>query len=241
MQFRLGLFAAAVAACLCAAPGLSSAAVLHGFSTTDAALNPDDGYSAAAVTVTTAPGVVGPANGTALGAGNTGLIRFWNTEWAGFSASSNNGAAIDTAAEFATGFLTWTVSAEPGNVLNLSSLTFDSARGGGDPALQVRGFRLYAETNGGTFDLADTPVFTVANETGTRTAPVPRAADLSGAAFQGVDSLTFRYYPLTPANGNTIDFANVVLIGEVVVPEPSAVAVLGFAGLALLRRRLCKA
>src|SRR5688500_19029730 len=69
MQVRTGLFAAAVCAWLFVSPGVATAAVLHGFSTTDATLNPDDGYSAAAVTITAAPGVVAPTNGTALGAG----------------------------------------------------------------------------------------------------------------------------------------------------------------------------
>ena len=230
-----------VRACACIGLGLVLAgsargAVLNQFTTADATHNPDDGYDPAVVAVTSAPNVNGPGSGAALGAGNTGLVRFWNTEWAGFSLSSNNGAAIDNAAEFATGYLTWTVSAQPGQRLNLTSLDFNSARGGGDPALQTRGFRLYAEPTGGTFDLADAPVLTVDNETGTRTATVARSADLSGAAFQGVDSITFRYYPLTPANGNTMDFSGMTLVGTV-VPEPSVLGLAGFCGLALLRRR----
>ena len=40
----------------------------------------------------------------------------------------------------------------------------------------------------------------------------------SGAALGSgnVDSVTFRYYPLTPANGNTMDFAGMTLDGIVV-------------------------
>ena len=236
MQVRLMFCAGSLVACCCLVATVASAAPLYTFNTADATLNPDDGYDPAAVTISADPGVSGPANGTVLGTGNSGLVRFFNTEWPGFSVSSNNGAAIDNATEFATGYFTWTVAARPGQRLNLTSLDFNSARGGGDPATQTRGFRLYAEAAGGTFDLADTPVLTVTNETGTRAAPLARSADLSGAAFQGVDSVTFRYYPLSPASGNTMDFSGMTLVGTV-VPEPSALFVGALCGLALLRRR----
>ena len=236
MQFRNALRAIVWVIFCCAWAAETPAAVLHQFTTTDAALNPDDGYDPSVVTVTTGPNVVAPANGAQLGAGNTGLNRFWNTEWAGFSLSSPNGAAIDSAAEFNTGYFTWTVSAAPGYQLDLTSLDFASARGGGDPATQVRGFRLYAAPDGAPISMSDTPVLVVANETGTRTAPVARSADLSGAPFQGIDSITFRYYPLTPATGNTMDFTGMTLNGAV-VPEPSTAALGALVGLPLLLRR----
>ena len=237
MHRRPILCAGAAVACCLAFAAASPGAVLHQFITSDAALNPDDGFDPNVVTITTDPNVAAPATGSALQAGNTGLNRLWNTEWAGFSLSSPNGAAIDNATEFGTGYFTWTVSAQPGYVLNLSSLDFNSARGGGDPATQVRGFRLYAATNGAPFNFADTPVLTVANETGTRAAPVARSADLSGAAFQGVQSVTFRYYPLTPATGNTMDFSGMTLNGEPVVPEPAAASLAALAAAAALLRR----
>lgn len=237
MHFRVAPRAGAVAACCFVFAAATHAAVLHQFTTTDSNVPAnDDGYDPAAVTVTTAPNVTGQASGADLQAGAVGLVRFWNTEWAGFSNSSNNGPAIDNATEFAGGYLTWTVSAQPGYQLNLASLDFNSARGGGDPATQTRGFRLFAATNGAPISFTDTPVLTVANETGTRAAPVARSADLTGAAFQGVNSVTFRYYPLTPANGNTMDFSGMTLNGDAVVPEP---ATLGLASIAcgVLRRR----
>ena len=236
MSIRNALRAGGFVACWLVLSATASAASLYQFTTADATLNPDDGYDPAVVTITQSPGVSGPANGTALGTGATGLVRFFNTEWAGFSLSSNNGPAIDNATEFGTGYFTWTVAAQPGGKLNLSSLDFNSARGGGDPATQTRGFRLYATPNGGAFNFSDTPVLTVANETGTRTAPIARSADLSGAAFQGVDSVAFRYYPLTPANGNTMDFSGMNLVGTV-VPEPACLAAAGLLGLVVRRRR----
>ena len=236
MQIGTALRAGAFAACLLALVAAAPAATLYQFTTADATLNPDDGYDPAVVTITSAPGVSGPADGTALAAGNNGLVRFFNTEWAGFSLSSNNGPAIDNATEFGTGYFTWTVSGQPGQKLDLTSLDFNSARGGGDPATQTRGFRLYAAANGAPINFTDTPLLTVANETGTRAAPVARSADLSGAAFDAVDSITFRYYPLTPANGNTMDFSGMTLVGTV-VPEPSTLGLAAIAGVFLFRRR----
>src|SRR2546423_1363305 len=80
------------------------------------------------------------------------------------------------------------------------------------------------------------PVLVVSSEAGTRTAPVGRSGDLSGAAFQGINSVTFRSYPLTPANGNTMDFSGMTLNGTV-VPEPGALACVALGGVGLLRRR----
>lgn len=229
------LYAGLFVACCAAPSGWALGDVLHQFSTADAVLDPDDGYDPNVVTVTADPNVIGP-NGTQLQVGSTGLARFWNTEWAGFSLSSGNGITLDNEAEFATGYLTWTVSAAPGHMLDLTSLALGSARGGGDPATQVRRFELYAEVDGGSFDYGDTPLLAIDNETGTRVAPVDRAADLSSPEFQGIGSITFRYYPLTPATGNTMDFGTMTLNGQAVVPEPAGLCLLGVVGLVLVRR-----
>ncbi len=217
--------------------GGASAAVIHQFSTTDAALSPDDGYSPAAVSVTVGANVAAPANGAEVLAGNVGLARFFNTEWAGFSLSSKNGNTLD-ATKFATGYLTWAIAAQPGYELNLNSLQFQSARGG---TSGTRGFALYAQINGGAFDLSDTPILAIENEATSvvRTSPLAREADLSSATYQGIDSITFRYYPLTPSDGNTMDFANMTLNGEAVpVPEPASLTLLVLGAGTLLRRRI---
>jgi hypothetical protein len=215
--------------------GSAQAAVLHSFSTANANLTPDDGYDPAVVNIVADANVTAPASGAALAAGNTGLARFWNTEWAGFSLTSANALTIDDATEFATGYLTWTVAANPGYELNLTSLTFPSAQGG---TTGSRGYALYAEVNGGTFDFSDTPVASLVAETGTRAAPTPTTVDLSAVGYQGIDSITFRYYPLTPAPGNTVDFGNMTLNGDaVLVPEPASLGLIALGGLTLLRRR----
>ena len=231
------LFMAVLVAAGLMLAGNATAQVLYRFNTPDATLSPDDGFDPAVVTITADPNIVGPASGAELITGNVGLARCWNTEWAGFSMSSDNGTTIDNADEFNTRYFTWTVSARSGYMLNLASLDFNAARGGGDPATQVRRFELYAKVNGGSFAFGDTPILSIPNETGTRTATIARSADLSGPAFRGIESITFRYYPLTPANGNTVDFSDMTLRGEAVVPEPGSLALLGLAAIPLLRRR----
>ena len=229
-----------VSACFAAAP--AGADVLHQFTTPNAVLNPDDGYDPSVVAVVVHPDVTAPSSGTELSAGAVGLSltsdgvtgRFWNTEWAGFTLSVANGTALDNQAEFDNGYLTWTVTADPGNKLSLNSLDFSSARGGG---ANVRGFEIYAKANGAAFTFGDTPLIDVEDEplTSVRTAPTPRSLNLSGLGQ--VDSITFRYYPLTTTTGNTIDFTGMTLNGTVGIPEPSILAMVALAGPLLLRRR----
>lgn len=225
------------AAVLLAGVSTAPAAVLHSFTSADATIpTTDDGYDPAEVSAFAATNVTGPTNGTSLASGVVGLNRFWNSEWAGFSLTSTNGTSIDNATEFATGYLTWTVTADPGYVLNLSSLNFASARGG---TSVVRGYEIYAQVNGGAFNFGDTPVKDVDDEvvSATRLTPLATSVDLSGAEFQNLQSVTFRYYPTTAATTNTIDFSGMTLQGSV-VPEPSGVAfVLATAGLLSFRRK----
>jgi len=214
---------------------------LYQFSTPDATITPtDDGYDPTVVTITSAPNISAPANGADLAAGNVGLNRFWNSEFAGFTLSSANNTTLEST-EFATGYYQLTISGASGAKLNLVNLALGSARGGGDPATQVRGFKLYAAPNGQAINFSDTPVLDVPNETGTRTAPVARTADLSAPAFQNIDSVTFRYYPLSPATGNSMDFTGWTLNGTTTpgVPEPTSAAlvIFGLAAATSTRRR----
>jgi hypothetical protein len=143
--------------------------------------------------------------------------------------------------EFNTGYLAWTVAAKPGMKLNLSSLSFDSLRGG---ASRRRGFIIYAATNSNPFSYSNAPLLYVANEntansrdsTGAVTSTNPVSINLSSAPYQGLDSVTFRYYPLTETNINSIEFFNMSVNGAV-VPEPTALALVGLGAVWCLGRR----
>ena len=115
VPFLSCVVAGATLACGVSAQG----AVLHQFTTTDATVGAnDDGYDPLMVTVAKIEGVIAPGNGAELGAGAVQLVRFFNTEFNGFSFSSDNGNAIDPASDFDRGYFTWTVEAEPGLKLN---------------------------------------------------------------------------------------------------------------------------
>ena len=212
---------------------IANSAVVYQFSTGDATFVPDDGYDPAEVTAMVGSGVSAPANGTALATGNVMLNRFWNSEWAGFTLTAGNGTSLDNATEFGQGYFTFTVTAVGSNTIDLTNLTFGSAQGGSS---DVRGFELYAAVDGGAFTFGDTPVLDVNMETGTRTNPQTRVADLTGATYQGINSVTFRYYALTTSTGQSIDFNGMTLNGEV-IPEPSAICLFGIGALALTVRR----
>jgi hypothetical protein len=217
----------------------AGAANLFSFSTPDATLSPDDGYDPSVVSITADPNITAPANGTDLAAGKVGISRFWNTEWAGFSLSSANGTTLEES-EFGTGYYQLTLSGASGAKLSNLGIALNSARGGGDPATQVRGFKLYAAPNGQAINFSDTPIIDVPNDTSTRTATIPYSANLSDPAFQDIDSITFRYYPLTPATGNTMDFDGWTITGTAIAtPEPTSAVLVAIAltGAALKRRR----
>jgi hypothetical protein len=50
-----------------------------------------------------------------------------------------------------------------------------------------------------------------------------------------VSGATFRIYSYSPATGNSLDYDNITVNGDV-VPEPAAAGVLAVAGLALVGR-----
>jgi hypothetical protein len=233
MNFAIRMHLVALACATLIAPTVTRAVDLYRFSTQDTNTPAnDDGYDAGVVSISAAPNVLGPTNGTELAATKPGISRFWNSEWAGFSVSSANGTTLDSTTEFDTGYFQFTLTSAPGTRLNLTALALNAARGG---ATLVRGFKLYAAPNGQPFAFTDTPIIAVDDEVGTRAAPFPRSADLSGAAFQDLSSVSFRYYPLTPATGNTIDFDGFTLTGTALaVPEPALAA--GAAALLLATR-----
>ena len=225
---------AILALTIAAVVGNADAAMLYEFSTTRSA----SGYDPSLVTTTAAANVIAPNGGTELDDGVVGLDKFDNQGWDGFSLGDMVGnLSIDNESEFATTYFELTVSAETGYTLDLDSISFNSARGG---STGIRGFELYAEVDGGAFTYGvSTPILDVDNETGTRSDPRAVSVDLTGAKYQGIESITFRYYALTDSPGNfvrTIDFDGWTLAGDV-IPEPATMGLLALGGLAVLRRR----
>lgn len=163
--------------------------------------------------------------------------------------------AITTSADLETHYWTFTVSADPSYTLNLNSLSFDARRATDNNNSPSRGFELWATTNGEAFDIAKASTQRLVSVF----SPVPDPADpesphldylgnrsagatsfnldLSGAEYQGLESITFRVYHLSEATTfNGVEFGDVTLSGQV-IPEPSVALLSGFAAFALLRRR----
>jgi hypothetical protein len=145
------------------------------------------------------------------------------------ASSSTLALAIGT-----NSYFTFSVTADPGYKLNLTNLTFNAARGG---ASATRSWHLLSSIGG--FTAAN--VISEATVTASRPTFAPYDVSLSGAQFQGLEGTTvFRMYVSTPSNGQSMEFDDFVLNGEVLpIPEPSAGGgvLVALAGLALVRRR----
>jgi hypothetical protein len=127
-------------------------------------------------------------------------------------------------------YFQFTVTPDPGTELDLTSLTFDVARGGaGTP----RGVVVRSSADNFAADLFQQDIGTA------RPTYTPVSIDLSGPSFQDLTAaspLTFRVYSYSPAAGSSLDFDNIVLNGTV-VPEPAAAGLALAAGFGLLVRR----
>ncbi len=129
-------------------------------------------------------------------------------------------------------YFTLDVAPQTGYELDLSTLTFNAARGGGatprtyDVRTSLDGFA--ASLTGAVELLTARPTFT------------PVSIDLSGSQFQNITSpLTFQVRIMTPTVLQNVDFDDITINGEVAiaVPEPAAISLLSIVGIAMIGRR----
>jgi MYXO-CTERM domain-containing protein len=117
---------------------------------------------------------------------------------------------------------------------DLTSLTFDAARGGaGTP----RGYAVLATTPTTT----DESIKGATDLTTVRPTLTNQSVPLSGfASLQNLSAgqtVTFRIPVYTPASGSSVEFDNIQVNANVTVPEPGVVGVGGLAALGMLARR----
>lgn len=169
----------------------------------------------------------------------------------GFSSGSGTAyvTSNNTPDAFDAGFyLSVTISAESGHVLNLDSVSFDlggNATSTGISNLLSAEVRSDRETSPFSTSLVLEGGGTVASHTVANTDSVSRftsfTVDLSGIAFQGQSGVTLNFYLYDTANigAHYVRLDNIVINGSsVAVPEAGATALLlaGAATLALLVR-----
>jgi len=160
------------------------------------------------------------------------------------SATAPNTATTPAESLANNKYFQFTITAAPGSDVDLTSLTFDVARGGGGTP---RGFfvRTSADNFASGLTVTGNPALTAnsfGNDVNTaRPAYTAVTADLTGAQFQNIQSavngLTFRVYAYSPAAGSSLDFDNITINGTATVPEPASAGVLGLAAMGLLARR----
>lgn len=142
-----------------------------------------------------------------------------------------------------------------GSDVDLTSLTFNVARGGGGTP---RGFfvRTSADNFASTLTPSVTsPAVTLRSDTGgvngydintARPSYTAVTFDLSGSGFQNIQNLsggglTFRFYSYSPQGGNSVDYDDITVNGTAAalpaVPEPASAGLLALAGVGLLARR----
>lgn len=152
---------------------------------------------------------------------------------------------LTTQGQVDSNYWTFTVTANEGYTLDLTSLVFDARRATGNTDTTPRGFEIWATTNGAAFDInsaADQRLLRILSPTpdalGNRVSgATPFSLNLSGVDFQGIDSVTFRVYHLSSATTfNGVEFGDLTLNGQA-VPEPSAALLAGLGACCLLRRR----
>lgn len=219
-----------------AATALSHGAVLYSIDWGNRAISTPRDYDASAVTVTTAANTTGTAATSFPG---VSMNRFFNNDSVGWLTiqSGPGDFAINSQGNLNQEYFTFTVSANAGNTLNLTSLDF-LARMATTNNGTVRGLEVWATTNGGPFSFATgTPAFQLNSLTTDRNSSgTAISIDLSGAQYQNANSITFRVFNPGTTGFHGLDLGDFTLNGTV-IPEPSVALLGGLGLLGLLRRR----
>jgi fibronectin-binding autotransporter adhesin len=98
----------------------------------------------------------------------------------------------------------FTLTADPGFLLNLTGLNFDVMRGG---ASTPRGYVVRSSVDNFATDLGTADVLTA------RPTFTAVAIDLSGSVFQSLSTITFKIYSYTTGTGASLDYDNVTVNG----------------------------
>ena len=175
------------------------------------------------------------AGGFTSGPGvNPIIIASTDVMFASEGQGMSDGGVDDMQGAVAAGdYFGFTVNADVGFELGLTSLTFDIGRA-------LRGTQDYA-VRSNVDGFAENIVF--ANDVIPLDTLAPQLVDLSGAAYQGLESIELRIYFDDRVNNSPSSSAtyidNVQLNGDVTaIPEPSSSIILGLAAaLSVLRRR----
>jgi hypothetical protein len=182
-----------------------------------------------------------------------------NAAWNGFSSDTGFGGTQQSAfvrgdqlsGSFDAGqYLSFTLTAAPGSLLNLQSFTFDfgGSRLSGTASYTVNAvLRTDAELIPFSTDVVLNPGnVTTATSTFDSTTPIytTLTADLSGSNYQGLDEITFNLYVFRTSTSTSNVYLRVDSfdLQGAVIPEP-ALAGLALAGIAMLLcvyRRLSK-
>ncbi len=174
---------------------------------------------------------VGTGGTTAAGTGSGNVLSFRANAGQTLIQATTTSSGIPTSQEY----FSFTLSGTVGNTLDLSSISFDFAKGGTG---NDRGVVVWYSTDafaGNAFALGNgsenSAVILSAN-----TDQLARNVSYSLASLPDtVGSIEFRFYS-TNASGNTIKLDNIIVEG-VVVPEPGSLLLASLGMLGLLRRR----
>ena len=205
----------------------AQAGIISQYSFTGAALNRDATTVAgnvAAGAITDAPTVNN--NATVVLARTTGVGYSTEPVLSVARANFNESSVPENV------YFTFNVAPTSGYELDLSSLTFNAARGGG---ATPRTYDVRTSLDGFATSLTGTVELLTARPTFTSV-----SVDLSGGQFQNLTSpLTFQVRIFTPTVLQNIDFDDITINGEVVaaVPEPAALSLLALAGCWLFQGR----